>query len=103
MRLLPGSRPPRILIRQPPRILIWQPPLRFDPTADTSAVRRRGEAEGLLPPSGAAGVAGLRNNRRTDNLVDPAVSALVAPKLPEALLQKIEATAPHTQVTYPTH
>lgn len=65
---------------------------------ETVELRRRGEAEGLKPPSSSAGVAGLRNNRRTDNLIDPAISMLVAPKLPEELLLEVEGTAPHTTV-----
>jgi len=66
--------------------------------AECAAVVEFGEAFGLEPAQGASGVQGLRTSKRTTNLCHPGLAALVGPRLPETLLQAVEAARPHTAV-----
>jgi len=57
-----------------------------------------GEDFGLQPALAASGAQGLRTNKRTSNYCNPGLAALVANRLPAALLEAVEATRPHTAV-----
>ena len=59
---------------------------------------RLGEEFGLEPPRTAAGVTGLRTSKRTADYCNPELAGRIAHRLPEALLELLEETKPHTCV-----
>mmetsp|Transcript_114339 Transcript_114339/g.356050 ORF Transcript_114339/g.356050 Transcript_114339/m.356050 type:complete len:326 (-) Transcript_114339:166-1143(-) len=65
---------------------------------ECAELARLGEEFGLESARASSGSQGLRLNKRTANYWNPGLAALVANRLPEALLEVIEETKPHTSV-----
>jgi predicted 2-oxoglutarate/Fe(II)-dependent dioxygenase YbiX len=65
---------------------------------ECAEVMRVGEEFGLESATPATGAQGLRTNKRTGNYCNPELAALVAKRMPTALLEAVEETKPHTSV-----
>ena len=65
---------------------------------ECAAQIRLGEAAGLEPAIAASGAVGLRTSKRTNNYMSPETSVQLGQRLPDELLARVEASAPHTCV-----